>query len=76
MINQIMTNATPKDSEDSKMMRDFYSMKHFDGLNFRCFNNMFKEDPTYTFFNSNTIRSSSDDDEFFNVNIFHRENHI
>ena len=70
MINQVMTNATPTDSEDDENDAGFLFYETLDGLNFRCFNNMFKNDPTYTFFNSNTIRSSADDDEFIKSTFF------
>ena len=64
MINQIMTNATPADSEDSENDAGFLFYETLDGLNFRCFNNLFKQLPSYSFFNSNSIRSTSSDDEF------------
>ena len=64
MINQVMTNATPADSEDSENDAGFLFYETLDGLNFRCFNNLFKQLPSYTFFNSDAIRSSASDDEF------------
>jgi hypothetical protein len=64
MINQIMTNATPADSDDSENDAGFLFYETLDGLNFRCFNNLFKQLPSYSFFNANTIRSTSSDDEF------------
>ena len=70
MITQIMTNATPKDSEDSENDAGFLFYETLDGLNFRCFNNLFKEDPIYTFTNANTIRASSDEDEFLMSTFF------
>ena len=64
MINQVMTNATPLDSEDPEKDAGFVFYETLDGLNFQCFNNMFSQTPVYTFFNSSTIRSTADDDEF------------
>ena len=70
MINQVMTNASPVDSEDAENDTGYLFYETLDGLHFRCFNNMFKVDPIYTFFNSNSLRSSSDDDEFTKSTFF------
>ncbi len=35
-----------------------------DGLNFKCFNNLFKQEPSYVFFNSDTIGADPKTDEF------------
>ena len=70
MITQIMTTATPTDSSNPERDAGYLFYETLDGLNFRCFNNMFKASPTYTFFNSNTLRSSSEDDEFTKSTFF------
>ena len=70
MIQQVMTTATPESSEEPENDAGFLFFETLDGLNFRCFNNMFTTRPTYTFFNSSAIRSNPDDDEFIKSTFF------
>ena len=64
MIQKVMVNATPSDSTVPEFDAGFLFYETIDGLNFKCFNNLFKQEPSYVFFNSDTIGADPKTDEF------------
>ena len=64
MISQVSTMTSPKNSKSPEHDTGYLFYETVDGLNFRCFNNMFLQEPVYNFYNSQTLRGSQTEDEF------------